>query len=95
LDRYQREGERGEEKARNFLSIFDAKTLVSTGSFVEWNEDKELGVSGSALVVFSFPPWQSSFPSQCSLFIFIPIWVPRDLSVRDASNTKKKEFKRI
>jgi hypothetical protein len=26
-----------------------------------------------------------------SLFIFIPIWVPRDLSVRDASNTNKKK----
>jgi hypothetical protein len=24
-----------------------------------------------------------------SLFIFIPIWVPRDLSVRDSSNAKK------
>ena len=62
LDRYRREGERSEELARNFFSSFDAETLVSTGSFVEWNEDKELGVSGSALVVVSFPPWQSSFP---------------------------------
>jgi hypothetical protein len=26
-----------------------------------------------------------------SLFIFIPIWVPCDLNVRDASNTNKKK----
>jgi hypothetical protein len=28
-------------KARNFFSSFDAKTLVSTGSFGKWNEDAE------------------------------------------------------
>ena len=36
LDRYRREGERSEELARNFFSSFDAKTLVSTGSFGKW-----------------------------------------------------------
>jgi hypothetical protein len=41
LDRYRREGERSEELARNFFSSFDAKTLVSTGSFGKWNEDAE------------------------------------------------------
>jgi hypothetical protein len=52
----------------NFFSSFDAKTLVLTGRGmdVEWNEDKELGVSSLALVVVSFPPWQSSFPSNGS-----------------------------
>jgi hypothetical protein len=28
-------------KAQNFFSSFDAKTLVSTGSFGKWNEDAE------------------------------------------------------
>jgi hypothetical protein len=63
-------GERGEEKARNFFSSFDAKTLVFRGSFVKWNEG--LGVSGLALVVVSFPPWQSSFPPDVPyLFLFL------------------------
>ncbi len=56
LDRYRREGERGEEKARNFFSSFDAKTLVSTGSFGKWNEDAEwevvrFGVSCSLISI--------------------------------------------
>jgi hypothetical protein len=61
--------------------------IRSTGSFVEWIEDKQLGVSGSALVV-SFRPWQSSFPSDAP-YLFLFRWVPRDLSFRDSSNTKK------
>jgi hypothetical protein len=55
-DKYGREGERGVEKAQKFFSSFDAKILVSKGSFGKWNKDKELGVSDSALVVVSFPP---------------------------------------
>jgi hypothetical protein len=68
------EGKAKEAKRKREISFssFDAKTLVSTGSFVEWNEDKELGVSGSALVVVSFPPWQSSFPPDAHyLFLFL------------------------
>jgi hypothetical protein len=39
---------------------------------VEWNENKELEVSGSGLVVVSFPPWQSSFPPDAPyLFVFL------------------------
>jgi hypothetical protein len=52
-----------------FLTSFDGK-LHSTGSFVEWSEDKELEESGSALVV-SFPLWQSCFPSNGSYALIL------------------------
>ncbi len=55
---------RHKELREQFLVV--STKICSTGSFVEWSKDKELGVSGSALVVVSFPPWQSSFPSNGS-----------------------------
>jgi hypothetical protein len=58
-------------KRKLFFSSFDAKTLLSTGSFVEWNEDNELGVSGSALVVVSFLRGKASFRPSIG-FILIP-----------------------
>jgi hypothetical protein len=61
--------------------------IRSTGSFVEWNEDAEWEVVRFG-VGCSFISSVAKFLSTLrSLFIFIPIWVPRDLSVRDASNT--------
>jgi hypothetical protein len=63
LDRTKKR-KRQKELREQFLVV--SKKICSTGSFVEWSEDKELGVSGSALVVVSFSLWQSSFPSNGS-----------------------------
>jgi hypothetical protein len=87
LDRYRTEGEK---IAQTVFSSFDAKILVSTGSFGKWNEEAEwevvrFGVSCSFISIVA-----ELLSARRSLFIFIPIWVPRDLSVRDASNTNKK-----
>jgi hypothetical protein len=61
---------RPKEMREQFLVV--STKIRSTGSFVEWNEDKELGVSCSGLVVVSFPPWQSSFPPDAPyLFLFL------------------------
>jgi hypothetical protein len=59
LDRLKK---RKRQKELREQSLVVSTKMRSTGSFVEWNEDKGLGASCSALVV-SFPPWQSSFPS--------------------------------
>jgi hypothetical protein len=61
------------------------------GSFGKWNEDAEwevvrFGVSCSFISIVA-----ELLSARRSLFIFIPIWVPRDLSVRDSSNTNKKK----
>jgi hypothetical protein len=60
---------RQKELRKQFLVVLTK--IRSKGSFVEWNEDEELGVSGSALVVVSFPPWQSSFPSNGSFELIL------------------------
>jgi hypothetical protein len=94
LDRYRREGERGEEIALTVFSSFDAKTLVSTGSFGKWNKDAEWEVVQFGVSCSFISTVAELLSARRSLFIYIPIWVPRDLSVRDPSNTnKKKGFK--
>jgi hypothetical protein len=79
---------RQKELRKQFLVV--STKIRSTGSFVEWNEDAEWEVVRFG-VGCSFISSVAKFLSALrSLFIFIPIWVPRDLSVRDASNTKKR-----
>jgi hypothetical protein len=65
--------------------------LVSTGSFGKWNdEDAEWEVVRFGVSCSFISSVAELLSALRSLFIFIPIWVPRDLSVRDALNTKKK-----
>jgi hypothetical protein len=53
LDRSKK---RKRQKELRELFLVVSTKIRSTGSFVEWNEGKELGVSCSALVAVSFPP---------------------------------------